>query len=422
MMMVVPIVRYRYRLNPTPGQQQMLARTFGCCRVVYNDAIRCRDEAYKAGEKLSASQVQTRVITEAKQAKVREWLGEVASVALVQSVGDAHKAHQNWQNSLSGKRKGPKAGRPRRKSRKDHRQSFRLTRNGFSLRDGGVYLARIGVVDVVWSRELPAPASSVSVIKEPDGRYYASFVVERVDTALPTTDRECGVDMGLDMFASIAYSDGTDEKVSNPRYLRAAERRLARAQRALSRKAKGSKNRQKARHRMAVEHRKVREKRADAQNKLAHRLARDNQAVYVETLGIKGLARTRLAKSVNDAAWGQFLGKVKNKADQYGRLFHPLPRQFPSSQICSACGHRDGPKPLKIREWDCPHCGTHHDRDLNAARNLLFEGQRQVAAGRKGVAEMPRQAETGNARGAGVSQGGSSAVGVEAGTHRGDRA
>jgi putative transposase len=170
---------------------------------------------------------------------------------------------------------------------------------------------------------------------------------------------------------------------------------------------------------VAVQHRKVREKRADAQNTLAHRLARDNQAVHVETLGIRGLARTRMAKSIHDAAWGRFLGKVKSKAGQYGRLYDPLPRRFPSSQLCSACGHRDGPKPLKVREWTCPACGVTHDRDLNAARNILLEGQRQVAAGRKGVAGMPRQAETENACGAGVSRGGIPAFGVEAGTHRG---
>ena len=171
-------VRYRYRIYPSPGQQQALARVFGCARVVYNDCLRLRDETYADGQKISDTEVQRRVITLAKQAPERAWLGEVASVPLVQACQDARRAYRNWFDSLSGKRKGRKAGHPRFRSRKDHRQSIRLTRNGFARHGDRLYVAKVGDLKVRWSRPLPSVPSSVTIIREADGRYYASFVVE----------------------------------------------------------------------------------------------------------------------------------------------------------------------------------------------------------------------------------------------------
>ena len=235
------------------------------------------------------------------------------------------------------------------------------------------------------------------MIKEADGRYYASFVVERAATPLPACGREVGIDLGL---ASLAVtSDG--EIIGNPRFLRAKERKLARAQRGLSRKQKGSANRARARHRVAVLHRTVRETRLDHAHKIALRLVRDNQAVYAEDLCVSGLARTRLARSVHDAGWSQLLRLIEEKAVQYGRTFARIGRFEPTSQVCSACGVKDGPKPLHVREWTCAACGTVHDRDVNAARNIL-------AAGR---------ADNPNACGAGARPR-PVAAGAEAGTHR----
>jgi putative transposase len=199
-------------------------------------------------------------------------------------------------DSLSGKRRGRRVGHPRFRS-KHGRQSIRLTRNGFALRGRRLYLAKVGEVRVRWSRQLPSVPSSVTVIREPDGHYYASFVVDRDPTPLPPVARTAGIDLGLILFATIAASDGTIQTVANPRHLRAAERRLVRAQRALSRKQKGSANRAKARYRLAVAHRRVRDQRADHHHKLALRLIRENQAVAVEDLAVAGLARTRLAPS-----------------------------------------------------------------------------------------------------------------------------
>jgi putative transposase len=402
----VSIVRYRYRVYPTPGQTRALARAFGCARVVYNDVLRTRQDAHEHGEKLSDTEVQRRVITLAKQTPQRAWLGEVASVVLVQACQDARQAYRNWFDSRSGKRKGRRIGHPRLRSRKDNRQSIRLTRNGFALRSHGrLYVAKIGELRVQWSRALPSLPSSVTIIREADGRCYASFVVERAPAPLPAVDREVGVDLGLKRLAVL--SDGTI--VENPRFLRRRQRRLARAQRVLSRTQMGSANRRKAVRRVAVLHRKVREARLDAHHKLALRVVRENQAVYLEDLCVAGLARTKLARAIQDAGWSTLVRLIEEKAAHNGRTVVRVGRWFPSSRLCSACGRLDGPKPLRVRWWRCPACGAEHDRDLNAARNVLVEGRR-VAAG---------LADTVNACGGGVRPGLVLAVAGEAGTRRG---
>ena len=389
-------VRYRYRLYPSPGQQQALARAFGCARVVYNDCLRVRDEAYASAEKISDTEVQRRVITLAKLTPERSWLGEVASVALVQACQDARRAYKNWFDSLTGHRKGPRIRHPKPR-RKRGRQSIRFTRNGFALHGERLYVAKVGDIKVEWSRGLPSVPSSVTVIREPDGRYYASFVVEREPAPLAACDRETGIDLGLNSL--IVTSGG--EVIPNPRFARKAQRRLRRAQRVLSRRRKGSANRGKARHRVAVMHRKVRETRLDHAHKTALKLVRDNQAVYAENLCVSGMARTRLAKSVADAGWAQLMRCIEEKAARYGRTFARIGRFEPTSQVCSACGVKDGPKPLHVREWTCAACGTVHHRDVNAAKNIL-------AAGR---------ADKSNACGAGVRPH-LVAAGAEAGTHR----
>jgi putative transposase len=393
------LARYRFRAYPTAGQAAMLARTFGCARVVFNDALRLRDCAHEAGEKISDTEVQRRVVTLAKATPERAWLAEVASVALVQACQDARRAYRNWFESMSGQRKGRKIGHPRFRSRKDYRQSIRLARNGFALRGGRVYIAKVGEIKVRWSRPLPSAPSSVTVIREADGRYYVSFVVERDAQPLAPVGRETGIDLGLDRLA--VTSDG--EVIPNPRFLRAKERHLARAQRALARKQKGSANRARARRRVAVLHRKVRETRLDHAHKTALRLIRDNQAVYAEDLAVAGLARTRLAKSVHDAGWSQLLRLLAEKAEYHGRTFRRIGRFVPTSQVCSACGARDGPKPLRVRTWTCASCGAVHDRDVNAARNILAAGQ----------------ADRLNACGGNVSPAATPATPREAGTRRG---
>jgi putative transposase len=366
-------LRYSFRLYPDSGQRTALAKAFGCARVVFNDAVRTREDARKAGEAFpTAGELSKKLITEAKQTAGRSWLGEVSAVVLQQSLRDVEAAYRNFFASLKGERRGPKAGAPRFKSRKDNRQSIRFTANArWSITASGrLNLPKIGEVRVKWSRILPTRPTSVTVIKDAAGRYFASFVIDtgpHADAArMPDTDQIIGIDLGLTHFAVL--SDGT--KIDSPRFLRRAEKKLKRAQRELSRKQKGSRNREKARLKVARAHAHVADARREFHHQLSTRLIRDNQAIGVEDLAVKGLARTRLAKSVHDAGWAQFVHMLEYKAVRYGRPLVKIGRFTPTSQLCSECGVKDGPKPLHIRTWTCAACGAVHDRDHNAAKNV----------------------------------------------------
>jgi IS605 OrfB family transposase len=366
-------LRYNFRLYPRQGQRLALARAFGCARVVFNDALGMRREAHAAGlAYLSDGDLSKQVITEAKKTPERAWLGEVSAVVLQQALADLNTAYRNFFASVTGKRKGPKAAPPRFRSRKDNRQAIRFTKNArFAITPGGkLRLPKIGEVPVRWSRHLPSEPSSVTVVKDASGRYFASFVVQTSEEPLPEAGGEVGIDLGLRHFAVL--SDG--RKVSAPKFLRRAERKLRKAQQALSRKAKGSSNRGKAVIGVAKAHAKVADARRDHHHKLSTAVIRDNQAVYVEDLAVNGLARTRLAKSVHDAGWSQFVGMLEYKAARYGRTFTKVDRWFPSSKLCSACGTVAESMPLNVREWACP-CGAVHDRDVNAAINILAAGR-----------------------------------------------
>jgi putative transposase len=345
-------------------------------------------------------------LTAAKDTPERAWLGEVSAVVLQQALADLNKAYRNFFDSLTGKRKGAKVAPPRFRSRKDPGQSIRFTANApFKVLDSGkLRLPKIGDVPVRWSRPLPAPPTSVTVIQDAAGRYFASFVVEAGAQPLPETDAECGIDLGLTHFAVL--DDGT--KISAPKFLRRAEKKLKRARRDLSRKQKGGSNRNKARVKLARAHAHVADARRDFHHKLSTEVIRENQAVTVEDLAVKGLARTRLAKSVHDAGWSAFAAMLEYKAELHGREFRKIGRFEPTSQMCSACGVKDGAKPLAVREWECGACGTVHDRDVNAARNIRKLGH--VAAGR---------AETRNACGGEVRPAVMLALAGEAGSRRG---
>lgn len=370
-------VRYRYRIEPTLAQRRELARVFGCCRVVFNDAVRVREEANRAGIDLTDTEIQRRVITVAKTSAQRAWLAEVPSVALVQSVNDARRAWRNFLASRTGKRKGRAVGRPRMKSKKDHRQSFRLTRNGFRVRqDGRLAIAKLGRLRVRWSRPLPSEPSSVTIIREPDGNHYASFVVERQLTPLALTDREAGVDMGVARLATIADTDGRRIEVPNPKHLQGKLRKLRRLEREKSRRRKGSRNRDKTRQKIAIAHGAVARARRDFHHKQALALVRDNQVIHVEDLNIAGMVRNhRLARAIADAGWNQFVRIIGEKAERYGRTLQSVSRWLPSTKKCSACAHVLDKLPLQIRQWSCPACQTVHDRDHNAAKNILAAGR-----------------------------------------------
>ncbi|MFJ8803987.1 RNA-guided endonuclease InsQ/TnpB family protein [Streptomyces sp. NPDC102487] len=376
-------LRYRFRLYPDACQQASLARAFGCARVVFNDAVRAREDARKAEQPFpTAGELSKRLITEAKQTVKRSWLGEVSAVVLQQSLRDVETAYRNFFASLKGDRKGPKIGPPRFKSRKDARQSIRFTANArWSITGSGrLSMPKVGAVKVKWSRTLPTVPSSVTVIKDAADRYFASFVVDTDPAAdarrMPETDHTIGIDLGLTHFAVL--SDG--RKIDSPRFLRRAEKKLKKTQRELSRKQKGSKNQAKARLKVARAHATVADARREFHHQLSTQLISENQGIAVEDLSVAGLARTRLAKSVHDAGWASFISMLEYKAQRYGRTVVKIGRFTPTSQTCSTCGVKDGPKPLSVREWTCGVCGTVHDRDINAAINVKAAAGLAVSA------------------------------------------
>lgn len=401
-------LRYRYRLYPKPGQRMALAQSFGNARVVYNDAVRARRDAYTAGQKYPSSGVlQKRLVTDAKRTAERGWLAKAQHSMLQQAIRDCDQAYRNFFDSLSGKRAGRRAGVPRFKSKRDRRQAIRFQPDGFTVLDNGkLRLSKIGDVPVAWSRNLPRKPSSVTIVGTADGRYFASFVVSVGDETMPEAVDEAGdehelaLDLGLSAFAVDQHGDA----ITNPKFLRRAERKLKRVQRELSRKQNGSKNRAKARRKVARVHAKVADTRADWMQQVTTRIARENQAVYLEDLAVSGLARTRLAKSVHDASWGMFRRLLTEKCGRLGRELVVIDRWLPTSKTCSGCGVAKEAAPLSMRTFECAACGLVMDRDRNAAWNIL-------AAGR---------AERLNACGADVSPA-VRAVGVEAGTQR-DRA
>ncbi|MYI71867.1 MAG: IS200/IS605 family element transposase accessory protein TnpB [Synechococcus sp. SB0673_bin_10] len=381
------LLRYRYRCEPTPGQRIALAQAFGCARVVWNDALALSREFHRRGERYpGGAALQKLCITQAKRTPERSWLGDVSASMLQQSVRELDKAFRNWWSSLSGKRKGPKVCAPRFK-RRSNRQSIRICGKEFRPTEKGVRFSRIGELKLVWSRPLPATPGSVTLTKDCAGRYFASFVVEVERSKPEPNGKAVGVDLGLESLA--VTSDG--EKIAPPRFLRSALKRLRRLNRDLGRKAKGSQNRQKARLRLARAHARVADKRLDHLHKLSTQLIRENQTVVLEDLNVLGMVRNRkLARAIADAGWRLLRTLLESKAEIYGREVKIISRWEPTSQTCSACGHRDGKKSLSVRAWRCSACGAEHDRDVNAAKNILAArlAERQNACGAESKTDL----------------------------------
>jgi putative transposase len=369
---------------------------------VFNDALATRREAHETGKPWISDAELSRRLTAAKKTPERAWLNDVSSIVLQQALADLNAAYRNFVASVAGERKGPKMAPPQFRSRKDRRQAVRFTANArFKILDnGGLRLPKIGDVPVRWSRSLPSDPSSVTVIRDAAGRFFASFVVDVPKSQLPATHVECGIDLGLGQFAVL--NDGT--KVAAPRFLREAEKKLRKLQKSLARKQPGSANREKARVKVARAHVKVSDTRRDFHHRLSAHIIRDNQAVYVEDLQVAGLGRSRLAKSVHDAGWSAFTSILEYKAALYGRHFSRIGRFEPTSQVCSACGVKDGRKPLHIREWTCSACGVTHDRDVNAAKNILAAGRAERLNDCRGQIRpgpvLAQACETGSPRGA----------------------
>ncbi|MFG1954948.1 RNA-guided endonuclease InsQ/TnpB family protein [Micromonospora sp. NPDC048830] len=375
---------FKYRFYPTGGQAAELARTFGCVRKVYNLALAARTEAWTLRQERINYNTTSAMLTGWKKTDELAFLNDVSSVPLQQALRHLQTGFTNF---FAGR-----ARYPRFKSRKKSRKSAEYTTSAFRYRDGRLTLAKMTApLDIVWSRPLPdgATPSTVTVSQDSAGRWFVSLLCDDRVNVAPTSGA-VGIDAGLDSLLTLS----TGEKVVNPRYERADRARLARAQRALARKEKDSHNRAKARLKVARVHARITDRRRDHLHKLTTRLVRDNQTIVIEDLTVRNMVTNHtLARAISDAAWRQFRTILEYKTNWYGRDLITVDRWFPSSKLCSACGKLAEKLPLNVRTWTC-RCGAAHDRDVNAARNILAAGLAVSACG-AGVRPQRESSRTG---------------------------
>lgn len=366
---------YKCRAYPTPEQVAMLSRTFGCVRVVWNRTLAWRNARYSREGQPTGFSAANAYLTAMKRDPQLAFLVEVSSVPLQQALRQQGTAFANF---FAGR-----ARYPRFKSR-NTRKSAEFTRSGFRYRGGKLYLAKMDApLAFVWSWRDIDPAridpTTVTVSRETCGRWYVSFAVEINDPPpLPAAGRVVGVDLGITDFA--VTSD--EERLANPRHLARKARNLARYQRRMARKQRGSNNRVKAKAKVARAHRKVKAARSDFLHRTSTRLVRDHDVIVIEDLNIRGMLSNRmLAKAIGDCGWGTFRRMLEYKADRAGRCLIVIDRWFPSSKRCSHCEHLRSELSLSTRRWRCPSCRTLHDRDINAAKNILAAGLAVAACG-----------------------------------------
>src|SRR5919199_4593284 len=361
--------RWTYRCYPTPEQEAVLARTFGCARYVYNWALTARTKAFKAGERMSYADTD-RALTVMKRQPETVWLNEVSSVPLQQALRDLQSAFA----AFFDKRAGYQAFK-----KKAARSTARYTRSAFRFSDGRrLSVAKLGVLRIRWDRNLPSEPTSVTIIREATGRYFISFVVEVGTKNMPMTGLQVGIDFGVSRLATLS----TGERIANSKHLSKRTKRLAFLQRRLAKKRQGSKRRMLAKRAVARCHTRIADARKDALNKLTTRLVREFDVIHIEDLNLRGMVKNHaLARSLSDAGIGMAVRMLEEKAERYGKTVIRVDRFFPSSKMCSECGHIVSALPLQVREWACPACGTRHDRDLNAALNILAVGQTVAAHG-----------------------------------------
>jgi putative transposase len=357
---------FRYRFYPTPEQEQLLRRTLGCVRLVYNKALHTRTEAwYERQERVGYSET-SGMLTSWKKQEDLQFLNEVSCVPLQQGLRNLQKAFTNFW-----------AGRAKYPNFKNKRSggSAEFTRSGFKWKDGQLWLAKCNdALPIRWSRSVPCGCepSTVTVKLEASGRWFVSLLVEdhRIQPRQPV-DKAIGIDVGITSL--ITTSDG--EKITNPKQFKRLRYKLRQAQKALSRRVKGSNNREKARMQVARIQAKIADTRQDFLHKLTTRLVRENQTIAVEDLACCNMMKNhKLAGAIADASWAELVRQLEYKAAWYGRTLVKIDRWFPSSKRCGKCGHVVDKLPLDVRKWSCPECGTHHDRDINAAQNILAAG------------------------------------------------
>jgi putative transposase len=373
---------FKYRFYPTPEQETLLRRTMGCTRLVYNRALAARTEAwYKRQERVGYCE-SSKMLTGWKKQEDLQFLNEVSAVPLQQGLRHLQTAFTNF---FGGTAKYPNF------KKKHNGGSAEFTKSAFRMKDGKVFLAKCSQpLPIVWSRELPkgAEPSTITVKLSPSGRWTISLLVDVVIETLPESPNQIGLDLGITSL--IVLSNG--EKVANPKTFKAKRHKLRKAQKALSRKKKGSNNRHKARLKVAKVHAEISDARLDFLHKLTTRLVRENQLIAVEDLSVKNMVKNhKLALAISDASWGEMVRQLEYKCDWYGRRFVKIDRWFPSSKMCSDCGYIVDKLPLNIREWNCPKCKAHHDRDENASKNILAAG---LAVSVCGATVRPEQSKS----------------------------
>ena len=364
---------YKYRFYPAPEQADLLNRTFGSVRYVYNRALAERSRAWTQDQHRVTFAETCRMLTTWKADPDTAWLYEVSNVALQQGLQHLQNAYVNFW--------GKRAKYPAFKSRHKSRASATFTTSGFRYRDGQIWLAKMDdPLDIRWSRPLPegSEPSTVTVGRDAAGRWHISILVECPVETLPSSDSTVGIDAGITSLVTLS----TGEKIANPKHERRDRTRLAKAQRRLAKKQKGSANRARAKVKVARVYARITDRRTDFLHKLSTRIIRETQTVIIEDLSVRNMVRNHsLARAISDASWSELRRQLEYKADWYGRTVVPVDRWYPSSKTCSACGVIAAKMPLNIREWACAACGVLHDRDVNAAKTIKAAGLAVLACG-----------------------------------------
>jgi len=366
---------FRYRFYPTPSQEVLLRKTMGCSRFVYNHFLALRIKEWTTNQKTLSYYDTCSLLTQLKKERETKWLSDVSSVALQQSLQNLQEAYNNF---FKGLKKKHRVGFPRFK-KKSNRNSIRITKGAFKYSNNQVFIPKSKTpLNIRWSRQLPTDnISSITISLTPSGKWFVSILIEDPnDYTLPLCDKVLGIDLGIETFATLSSGEKVKMPDLKPHYTK-----LKKLQRKHSKK-KGVKNRNKARIKVARQYEKISNIREDFHHKLSTRIINENQVIVLEDLNVSGMVRNRkLARAISQQGWYQFITFLKYKGDLYGREVIQVDRFYPSSKTCSSCGTIQSSLPLNIREWTCDICGSHHDRDINAAKNLMALGTSASAFG-----------------------------------------
>lgn len=376
-MVVIIEKSYKFRIYPNKEQQKQIDITFSHCRFVYNYFLAQRIAVYKETGKSVSRYEQGRELTKMRKADETKWLAEADRSAYTYALRDLDAAYQNF---FRGLKTGKHVGFPKFKSKKSNRFSYttQKIRTNIKVFDNCIQLPKLGFVKCRVSKQIQGRILSATVSKNPSGKYFVSICCTDIEAEpLPKTNKSIGIDLGIKHLA--VDSNGVEHP--NNKYLAKSEKKLARLQRQLSRKPNGSKRHEKARIRVARLYEHIANQRNDQLHKLTTQLVRENDIICIEDLNVAGMVRNRhLAKAISDVGMGEFRRQLQHKCDWYGKTLVEIDRFYPSSQICSCCGYQNHDvKDLSVREWTCPNCGSHHDRDINAAKNILAEGLTKIA-------------------------------------------